>query len=134
MAIGDCATYGGLPAVHQPSDSRGLQFDRGGARRIPRSDFVSKAGLPVINIPGCPRTPTGSRQIIVALAAGRAADLALDEFQRPKTFFGTQTRCTRVQFYTYKRDRRAPAGHTPTTCSTVRLPRTMTLIRATASC
>ncbi len=108
VAIGDCATYGGLPAVPpNPSDSRGLQFDRGGVKGgYLGPDFVSKAGLPVINIPGCPAHPDWISQIIVALAAGRAADLALDDFQRPKTFFTsfTQTGCTRVQFYTYKQD------------------------------
>ena len=38
--------------------------------------------------------------------AGRVGDLALDELQRPSTFFTsfTQTGCTRVQFYTYKQD------------------------------
>jgi hypothetical protein len=45
---------------------------------------VSKAGLPVINIPGCPAHPDWISQILVALATGRAGDLALDEFQRPR--------------------------------------------------
>ena len=58
----------------------------------------------MINIPGCPAHPDWITQIIVALAAGRVGDLALDELQRPETFFTTftQTGCTRVQFFEYK--------------------------------
>jgi hydrogenase small subunit len=108
VAIGDCATWGGLPAVPpNPTNSRGLQFDRGGVKGgFLGADFTSKLGLPVINIPGCPAHPDWISQIIVALAAGRVGDLSFDELNRPKTFFTTftQTGCTRVQYYTYKQD------------------------------
>jgi NiFe hydrogenase small subunit HydA len=108
VAIGDCATWGGLPAVPpNPSDSTGLQFDRGGKMGgYLGADFRSKLGLPVINIPGCPAHPDWIGQILVALAAGRVGDLALDELNRPSTFFTsfTQTGCTRVQFFAYKQD------------------------------
>ena len=61
-------------------------------------------GLPVINIPGCPAHPDWITQILVALATGRAGDIALDDLHRPQTFFKTftQTGCTRVQFFEYK--------------------------------
>ena len=66
--------------------------------------FTSKAGLPVINIPGCPAHPDWMTQILVAVATGRGGDLTLDEFQRPKTFFTsfTQTGCTRNMHFAYK--------------------------------
>ncbi|MEZ5194672.1 MAG: hypothetical protein R2734_20850 [Nocardioides sp.] len=40
----------------------------------------------------------------MALATGRAGDIALDDLHRPQTFFKTftQTGCTRVQFFEYK--------------------------------
>ena len=58
----------------------------------------------MINIPGCPCHPDWVTQILVAIASGRAKDIALDDLQRPQTFFKTftQTGCTRVQFYEYK--------------------------------
>ena len=93
VGLGDCATWGGIPATApNPSDSVGLQFlkrDHGG---FLGKDFTSGAGLPVINIPGCPCHP------------GHAGDLTLDEFQRPKTFFQsfTQTGCTRNMHFAYK--------------------------------
>jgi uptake hydrogenase small subunit len=105
VAIGDCATWGGIPATSpNPSESVGLQFlkkARGGSLG---ADFKGKAGLPVINIPGCPAHPDWVTQILVAVSTGRAGDLTLDEYQRPKTFFQsfTQTGCTRNIHFAYK--------------------------------
>ena len=65
-------------------------------------------GDPVAPVAGNPRTleVQGGPGLAVNTGTEVAADLALDEFQRPKTFFTafTQTGCTRVQFYTYKQD------------------------------
>jgi hydrogenase small subunit len=105
VAIGDCACWGGIPAMApNPSDSVGLQFLKRQDGGFLGSDFRSKAGLPVINIPGCPAHPDWITQIVVALAAGRAGDLALDDLNRPTTFFTsfTQTGCTRNQYFEYK--------------------------------
>ncbi len=105
VAIGDCATWGGIPATApNPTDSEGLQFlkrEKGGALG---DDFESRAGFPVINIPGCPAHPDWVTQILVAIATGRGGDIRLDDFHRPKTFFSsfTQTGCTRNMHFTYK--------------------------------
>jgi len=105
VAIGDCATWGGIPATApNPTDSIGLQFlkrDHGG---FLGKDYRSRASLPVINIPGCPAHPDWITQILVAVATGRAQDIALDDLQRPKTFFSTftQTGCTRNLHFAYK--------------------------------
>jgi NiFe hydrogenase small subunit HydA len=105
VAIGDCATWGGIPATApNPSDSRGLQFLKRKAGGALGTDFKSKAGLPVINIPGCPAHPDWVTQILVAVASGRGGEIALDDLQRPKTFFTsfTQTGCTRNMHFAYK--------------------------------
>lgn len=105
VAIGDCATWGGIPATApNPSDSVGLQFLKGAAGGYLGSGYKSGAGFPVINIPGCPAHPDWITQIIVALATGRGGDLKLDELQRPATFFTsfTQTGCTRNMHFAYK--------------------------------
>lgn len=105
IAIGDCASWGGIPATApNPTDSIGLQFlkrDHGG---FLGKDYRSKAGLPVINVPGCPAHPDWITQIIVAVATGRGGEIALDDQQRPKTFFSsfTQTGCTRNMHFAYK--------------------------------
>lgn len=105
VALGDCACWGGIPAMApNPSDSIGLQYLKKNKGGYLGSSFRSKWGLPVINIPGCPSHPDWVTQILVAVASGRAKDIALDDLQRPQTFFKTftQTGCTRVQFYEYK--------------------------------
>jgi hydrogenase small subunit len=105
VAIGDCATWGGIPATApNPTESTGLQFLRRGHGGFLGKDYRSGAGLPVINVPGCPAHPDWITQILVAIATGRGADLALDDLQRPKTFFSsfTQTGCTRNMHFAYK--------------------------------
>ena len=105
VALGDCATWGGIPAMApNPSESEGLQFLKKNHGGFLGAEFRSKAGLPVINIPGCPAHPDWVTQILVGIAAGRAGDLELDEYQRPKTFFSsfTQTGCTRNMHFAYK--------------------------------
>ena len=97
VAIGDCATWGGIVAVPpNPTESTGMQYlkkDKGG---FLGEDFLSKAGWPVINIPGCPAHPDWMTQILVAIATGRMNEMKLDDYQRPKTFFTdfVQTGCT----------------------------------------
>ncbi|MCL6599580.1 hydrogenase [Alicyclobacillus macrosporangiidus] len=105
VAVGDCACWGGVPATSpNPSESIGLQYQKGSHGGFLGADFRSKAGLPVINIPGCPSHPDWVTQILVAIATGRAEDVLLDELQRPQTFFKTftQTGCTRVQYFEWK--------------------------------
>lgn len=105
VALGDCACWGGIPATApNPSDSTGLQYLKRGRGGYLGGEFRSKMGLPVVNIPGCPAHPDWVTQILVAIASGRAGDIALDDLQRPQTFFKTftQTGCTRVQYFEYK--------------------------------
>ncbi|MEM9042323.1 MAG: hydrogenase [Actinomycetota bacterium] len=119
VAIGDCACWGGIPATEpNPTDSTGLQFHKRAKGGFLGPDFVSKAGLPVINIPGCPAHPDWITQILVALATGRTADIALDDLHRPQTFFKTftQTGCTRVQFFEYKQSTLSFGEGTRTGC------------------
>lgn len=105
VAIGDCACWGGIPAMApNPSESVGLQYLKRNHGGFLGTNFKSKMGLPVLNIPGCPAHPDWVTQILVAVATGRAGDLSLDELQRPATFFKsfTQTGCTRNQYFEYK--------------------------------
>jgi NiFe hydrogenase small subunit HydA len=105
VAIGDCASWGGIPATApNPTDSTGLQFLKKARGGFLGGDFRSGAGLPVINIPGCPAHPDWITQVLVAVATGRAEEVALDDLQRPKTFFTsfTQTGCTRNLHFAYK--------------------------------
>jgi hydrogenase small subunit len=105
VAVGDCASWGGIPATApNPTESIGLQFLKHNSGGYLGRDYRSKAGLPVINIPGCPAHPDWVTQMLVALATGNGAEITLDDLQRPKTFFSTftQTGCTRNMHFSYK--------------------------------
>lgn len=105
VAVGDCACWGGIVAIHpNPTESIGLQYLRKEEGGFLGADFRSKAGLPVINIPGCPAHSDWITQVLVAIATGRAEDVHLDDVHRPKTFFTTftQTGCTRAQYFEWK--------------------------------
>jgi hydrogenase small subunit len=107
VAIGDCAAWGGIPGTPpNPTESTGLQFYRKQKGGYLGSGFVSKGGLPVINIPGCPAHPDWVTQILVAISTGRIADVKVDSFQRPSTFFTefTQTGCTNARAFGEKVD------------------------------
>lgn len=105
VAIGDCATYGGIPAVPpNPSESTGMQFLKKQKGGFLGPNYISKGGLPVINIPGCPAHPDWVTQILVAIATGRIGDILIDEYHRPKTFFTefVQAGCTNVTNFAQK--------------------------------
>ncbi len=107
VAIGDCATYGGIPAVPpNPSQSTGMQFHKKKKGGFLGDGFVSKGGLPVINIPGCPAHPDWVTQILVAISVGRIGDVLIDDYHRPKTFFTdfTQTGCSNAAAFGEKID------------------------------
>ena len=105
VAIGDCAAWGGIVAVPpNPTESTGMQFHKRQKGGFLGTGFISKAGLPVINIPGCPAHPDWMTQILVALATGRMGEVLLDELQRPRTFFTdfVQTGCTNARSFAEK--------------------------------
>jgi hydrogenase small subunit len=107
VAIGDCATWGGIPAVPpNPSESTGVQFHKDKIGGFLGANYKSKGGLPVINIPGCPAHPDWISQILVAISTGRVGDVLLDEFHRPKTFFTdfVQTGCPNAISFAEKVD------------------------------
>jgi uptake hydrogenase small subunit len=107
VAIGDCATWGGIPAVPpNPSESTGMQFHKQKIGGFLGASYKSKGGLPVINIPGCPAHPDWITQILVAISVGRIKDVLVDEFHRPKTFFTdfVQTGCPNVNNFAQKID------------------------------
>ncbi|HEY1890986.1 MAG TPA: hypothetical protein VGG63_11305 [Steroidobacteraceae bacterium] len=96
--------YSDLHLAPNPTDSIGLQFlkrDHGG---FLGKEYRSKSGLPVVNISGCPAHPDWITQVLVAIATGRAADVTLDDLQRPRTLYSTftQTGCTRNMHFAYK--------------------------------
>lgn len=98
VAAGTCATYGGVHAMQgNPTGSMGLADYLGW-------DFRSQAGLPIVNVPGCPVQPDNFMETLLYLlyqAAGLAPMIPLDELLRPTWLFGKTVHegCDRAGYY-----------------------------------
>src|ERR671928_166528 len=98
VAAGTCATYGGIHAMAgNPTGCMGLADYLGW-------EFRSKAGVPIVRLPGCPVQPDNCTQTLLYLlrqACGNAPMIQLDAALRP-TFLFPQTvheGCDRGGYY-----------------------------------
>jgi hydrogenase small subunit len=98
IAIGTCATYGGIHAMAgNPTGCMGLADYLGW-------DFRSAGGLPIVNVPGCPVQPDNFMETLTWLlyqAAGLSPTIPLDENLRPTWLFGKTVHegCSRAGYY-----------------------------------
>jgi hydrogenase small subunit len=97
VAIGTCATYGGIPAMkNNPTGAMGLPDYLGW-------NWKSKAGIPIVCIPGCPAQPDNTTETLLYLVlqlGGLAPMIDLDEALRPRWLFNRTVResCNRGGF------------------------------------
>jgi hydrogenase small subunit len=98
IGAGTCATYGGIHAMAgNPTGAMGLADYLGW-------DWKSKAGLPIVNVPGCPVQPDNFMETLLYLlyqVAGLAPMIPLDDRGRPKWLFEKTVHegCDRGGFY-----------------------------------
>lgn len=98
VAIGTCATYGGIHAMAgNPTGAMGVPDYLGW-------DWTSKAGIPIVCVPGCPIKPDNFSETLTYLlyqAAGSAPMIPLDDQLRPTWLFGTTVHegCDRAGYY-----------------------------------
>jgi hydrogenase small subunit len=98
VAAGTCATYGGIHAMKgNPTGCMGIADYLGW-------DWKSKAGLPIVNVPGCPVQPDNFMETLLYLLrqlAGLAPMIPLDDALRPKWLFGMTVHqgCDRAAYY-----------------------------------
>ena len=98
LAAGTCATYGGIHAMAgNPTGAMGVPDYLGW-------DWRSKAGLPIVCVPGCPTHPDNLSETILYLlyqVAGQAPMIPLDEALRPTWLFGATVHegCDRAGYY-----------------------------------
>jgi hydrogenase small subunit len=97
MAMGTCATYGGIPAMkNNPTGAMGLPDYLGW-------DWKTRTGLPIVCVPGCPTQPDNILETLVRVAqfaAGTGAAPELDAQLRPAWLFDRTTRegCSRAGY------------------------------------
>jgi hydrogenase small subunit len=98
VGIGTCATYGGIHAMQgNPTGCMGLADFLGW-------DWRSKAGVPIVNVPGCPVQPDNFMETVLYLlyqVAGLAPMIPLDDQLRPTWLFGSTVHegCDRAGYY-----------------------------------
>jgi len=98
VGCGTCATYGGIHAMEgNPTGCMGLADYLGWK-------WASKAGLPIVNVPGCPVQPDNFMETLLYLlyqVGGYAPMIPLDDQLRPKWLFGHTVHegCDRAGYY-----------------------------------
>jgi hydrogenase small subunit len=93
LALGSCAAFGGIPAG-SPNPT--------GCRSVSEVFESHNISVPLINIPGCPPHPDwflGTVASVMLLGLPKPEDL--DEFLRPKAFYGNliHENCERRAYY-----------------------------------
>ncbi len=102
VAVGTCSAFGGVPAAPpNPTECTGMQSFKGEGGGLLPDDFISKGGLPVINISGCPTHPTTIMQTLISLVEGYP--IALNNLNQPEEFYTTLVHqgCTRNEYHEY---------------------------------
>jgi hydrogenase small subunit len=98
VAAGTCSSYGGIHAMEgNPTGATGLCDYLGWT-------WKSKAGIPLINVPGCPVQPDNFMETLFHLlrhAAGSGPMIALDKLLRPAWLFSETVHegCDRGGYY-----------------------------------
>ncbi|MGH2409138.1 MAG: hydrogenase expression protein HypE [Chloroflexota bacterium] len=98
LTCGTCAAYGGIHAMAgNPTGAMGLSDYLGWG-------FKTKAGIPIINVPGCPVQPDNFMETVLYLlyqAGGMAPMIPLDDLGRPTWLFGRTVHegCDRGAYY-----------------------------------
>ncbi len=98
IAAGTCATYGGIHAMEgNPTGCMGLADYLGW-------NWKSKAGIPIVCVPGCPVLPDNFMETLLYLlyqSTGRAPMITLDDALRPTWLFGQTVHegCDRGGYY-----------------------------------
>jgi hydrogenase small subunit len=98
LAVGTCAAYGGIHAMAgNPTGAMGVPDYLGW-------DWRSKAGLPIVCVPGCPAHPDNLSETLLYLLyqmVGQVPVIPLDEELRPRWLFETTVHsgCDRAAYY-----------------------------------
>ncbi|MDE4100009.1 HupU protein [Phaeobacter gallaeciensis] len=111
VAVGTCATYGGMTSAGgNPSGAIGLQYDGSYPGGALAAEFRGRAGLPVINVAGCPTHPDWVTETLLLIAAEALRQDDLDRLNRPLFYAENLVHhaCPKNEFYEYKASAEKP--------------------------
>ncbi|HEY0846169.1 MAG TPA: HupU protein [Noviherbaspirillum sp.] len=112
LAIGTCASYGGIASSGiNPTDACGLQYEGDRIGGLLGANYRSRAGLPVVNVAGCPTHPQWALETLMALAAGQFDASHIDPLGRPRFYADKLVHhgCPRNEFYEFKASAQKPS-------------------------
>jgi Ni,Fe-hydrogenase I small subunit len=101
LAVGTCASFGGIGAGGD-IEATGAQFDRRTPGGFLGEAFRSRAGLPVINLAGCPCHGEVVAGTLAQLGAGLIPDL--NDLHQPREWYGMLVHqgCVRNEYHEYQ--------------------------------
>lgn len=112
VAVGSCSAFGGITGAGDNfTEATGLQNDCGDVPALLSKDFRSRAGLPVINIAGCPVHPQWVTETLMMIRYGVMSIDQLDALHRPRFYTDKLVHhgCLRNEYYEYKASAVKPA-------------------------
>jgi uptake hydrogenase small subunit len=113
FAIGTCSSFGGFSAasLDNPLEACGLQYENDESGGLLGTAFRSGAGLPVVNIAGCPVHPGWVVDSLEKLALEGFSHADLDSLQRPLLYADQLVHhgCPRNEYYEFKASAHKPS-------------------------
>ncbi len=105
LAVGTCASFGGIGNIAEIG-AAGIQFVKDSPGGVLGAGFRSGAGMPVINLPGCPAHYAILADTLMAIADGRVPEL--NERQEPRQWFDLLVHqgCLRNEYHEYRVEER----------------------------
>jgi len=112
VAVGTCAAYGGITAGGgNPAEACGLQYYGERKGGLLGEGFKAKAGLPTVNIAGCPTHPSWVTETLAQIALGDFSEENMDQLGRPRSYADQLVHhgCSRNEFYEFKASAEKPS-------------------------
>ncbi|MBT3226995.1 MAG: NADH:ubiquinone oxidoreductase [Deltaproteobacteria bacterium] len=101
IAVGTCASFGGIGTGGEV-EATGLQFHKSEKGGFLGRDFTGQAGLPVINLPGCPC----HGEVVAGMLSALSFNLqhSLNEYNSPLQWYGMMVHqgCIRNEYHEYR--------------------------------
>ncbi len=101
VAVGTCAAFGGVSAAGEV-EATGLQYCRNEKGGLLGENFRSSAGMPVINLPGCPCHCDAISNTLAELSFN--GSIALTDNNAPERYYGILVHqgCTRNEYHEFR--------------------------------
>jgi NiFe hydrogenase small subunit HydA len=112
IAVGTCAAYGGVTAAGcNPAEACGLQYEGDVPGGLLGTEYRSRAGLPAINVAGCPTHPNWVLETLTSLALNEFTEAGMDALGRPRLYADHLVHhgCTRNEYYEFKASAEKPS-------------------------